>query len=66
MSKKWNPTVYVCGTCGQKLYSKYPRHWCSCECGNYIDETEYYCRMGGKFDNFKRLGKLLDLEKEEK
>lgn len=48
--------VYRCRTCKDILYSKYPGHFSRCKCGNFVDQTEYYMRQGGNFDDFEYLG----------
>ena len=50
--------VFKCKTCSDLMYSKYPGHFCTCSCGNFIDQTEYYTRMGGEPDNFEFLGSV--------
>lgn len=54
-------SVYRCKSCGGIMYSKYRGHFSTCSCGNFIDQTEYYARLGGKFDDFEYYGKVKDI-----
>ena len=53
--------VYKCRTCNNLIYSKYSGHFCKCSCGNFIDQTEYYTRQGGNFDDFEYLGRVREV-----
>ena len=44
----WNPTEYICMVCVGKMKSKYPGHFCQCECRkSFVDQTKHYGRTGG-------------------
>lgn len=42
--------LFVCYECGTALQSKYPGHFCSCDCPaqSFVDQTAHYTRVGGK------------------
>ena len=41
-------TKIKCKHCGNIIQSDGKGKWVKCSCGKcYIDETEYYCRIGG-------------------
>ena len=47
-------TKIRCKICNDIIESKYNGHWMQCKCGKcYIDETEYYCRIGGDKENWE-------------
>lgn len=40
--------------CNDIIESKYSGQFVQCSCGKiYIDETEYYCRVGGNLGDFE-------------
>lgn len=46
---KDKPTKIKCLQCGDIIESDGYGKWVSCSCGKcYIDETKYYCRIGGE------------------
>ena len=52
-------TVLRCNYCGDEIYSKSSGEWVECACGKYyIDQTPYYCRVGG--DTTEGACELLD------
>lgn len=57
----FNPGKYLAECCGSIIQSKYPGHFCECQCGeSFVDETWHYARVGGKT---KRIPQT-ELEKE--
>ncbi len=47
-------TKIKCKYCGDIIESKYSGQWVQCSCGKiYIDETEYYCLIGGNLGDFE-------------
>ena len=47
---KDKPTEIKCLQCGDIIKSDGSGKWVSCSCGKcYIDQTEYYCKIGGDF-----------------
>lgn len=43
----WEGPIYVCSKCSQELQSRYEGEFVSCICGNFIDSTKLYTRIGG-------------------
>ena len=56
MKQKWEPLTFICRDCGTKIKSEYPGHFSVCGCPKedyiFIDQTEYYIRLGGKPEKF--------------
>ena len=55
--EEWNEmkNIVECRVCGARISSSYPGDWVKCDCdieGDfiYIDQTEYYTRLGGDMD----------------
>ena len=47
-------TKIKCLKCGDIIESDGKGKWVQCSCGAcYIDETKYYCRVGGNFDTYE-------------
>lgn len=47
-------TKIKCLKCGDIIESDGKGKWVECSCHScYIDETEYYCRVGGDFDKLE-------------
>ena len=47
-------TMLICKLCGDEIYSHSSGEFRACKCGAiFIDETEYYCRMGKDITNIK-------------
>ena len=47
-------TKVKCKHCGDIIESKYDGDWVKCSCGKiYVDETKYYCRIGGNFEDWE-------------
>ena len=47
-------TKIKCKHCGDIIESKYSGQFVQCSCGKiYIDETEYYCRVGGNEEDWE-------------
>lgn len=53
----WKPTIYQCRNCRDIIFSKKPGYFAACKCGNYVDETHHYCRMGGSPNALKIIQK---------
>ena len=47
---KWVPTKYLCSDCREVIFSSYPGEFVTCKCGNFVDQTRHYTRMGGTLD----------------
>jgi hypothetical protein len=52
MKKTFNQVKVVCPSCGEAISSSHPGEFVQCGCysetsGIYVDQTEYYCRIGG-------------------
>ena len=46
-------TQIKCFKCGDVIQSDGYGKYVQCSCGScYIDETKYYCRVGGDFENY--------------
>lgn len=46
-------TKIKCLKCGDTIESNGRGKWVQCSCHScYIDETEYYCRVGGNFEDY--------------
>ena len=46
-------TKIKCIYCNDIIQSDGNGKYVQCKCGNcYIDETKYYCRVGGNFDTY--------------
>jgi hypothetical protein len=68
--KKFIPKSKIkCSRCGDIIQSKYSGHFKTCTCfsndgsgGCFIDETEHYCRFGGKFLHQDENGHWIDYE----
>lgn len=46
-------TKIKCFKCGDVIQSDGNGKFVQCSCGGcYIDETKYYCRVGGNFDTY--------------
>ena len=41
------PSKYRCKSCEQVIFSTFPGEFVSCKCGNYVDQSRYYIRVGG-------------------
>lgn len=54
-------SVFKCRQCGDLMYSKSPGHFSSCKCGNFIDQTRYYTRQGGNFNDIEYYGTVKDI-----
>ena len=56
MNKPWTDELMVveCAICHKQISSSYPGEWVKCDCPMdeciYIDQTEYYTRLGGDLD----------------
>lgn len=54
--EEWNEmkNIVECRVCGARISSSYPGEWVKCDCEwdhmIYIDQTEYYTRLGGDMD----------------
>ena len=47
-------TKIKCLKCGDIIESDGHGKWVNCSCNScYIDETDYYCRVGGNFDEYE-------------
>ena len=47
-------TKIKCLKCNTIIESDGKGKWVACKCGDcYIDETDYYCRVGGDFDKYE-------------
>lgn len=45
---KFKPHEYECQECKNKIHSRFSGEFVRCPCGkSYVDETEYYTRLGG-------------------
>lgn len=54
MNNEWKPLTYQCKDCGDFIASRWSGDWQRCSCPDYIyiDQTEYYTRMGGRPEKF--------------
>ena len=51
-----NTIEIICLKCNTIIFSCYSGEFVSCNCGScYIDQTDYYCRIGGNADTFEYL-----------
>ena len=67
MSKKLkNPLKVQCKVCKKIIFSSVSGRFTTCDCENYvfIDQTEYYCRIGGDASQYDILGNIEELENE--
>lgn len=47
-------TKVRCKHCGDIIESKWSGDWVQCSCKKiYVDETEYYCRIGGEYEDWE-------------
>lgn len=54
-------TKIKCKHCGDIIESKYSGQFVRCSCGKiYIDETPYYCRIGGNKGDFEIVKDTID------
>lgn len=56
MINEFNPPVYECLKCHDKIKSEYEGQFKSCKCGEIaIDSTKYYTRLIGKPEMRKQI-----------
>lgn len=59
----FTPTKYLATCCGSIIFSEYSGQFKSCQCGkSFVDQTEYYVRMGGTVEDYEELSKLSEDE----
>ena len=46
--QEFKPRKFRCIQCGEVIFSRYSGEFVSCSCGNYVDQTMHYIRIGGK------------------
>lgn len=59
-------TKVRCKNCGDIIESDGRGKWVQCSCKKvYVDETEYYCRIGGNFEDWEIVEDVQDNNKDE-
>ena len=59
----WNKgerLIVTCSECGDQIHSKWDGQFVGCSCGKiYVDQTPYYCRIGGEPGKYSTHTKIL-------
>jgi hypothetical protein len=57
----FTPTKYVATCCNSIIFSEYSGQFKSCQCGkSFVDQTEYYVRIGGTVEDCRNVSKILE------